>query len=139
VILPHCTHNSRYVHAADWFHTLLRVGLFGANGTVPAGGSAAAVRSLLPSTEPPFLEGDGMDVWDYLTGRSATSPRTEVLHEAHPSSGPRVTEGNGNALRVGDLKVVIRSGGQWSTGSGIGSNDGWFGGPESSDTVRENP
>lgn len=94
-----------YVHAADWFHTLLRVGLFGANGSAPAGGSAAAVRALLPADEPPFLPGDGMDVWDYLMGRSETSPRTEVLHEAHPAVGPRAGEGNGNALRVGDLKV----------------------------------
>eukprot|EP00038_Savillea_parva_P024452 m.44021 g.44021 ORF g.44021 m.44021 type:complete len:713 (-) comp6481_c0_seq1:101-2239(-) len=121
-----------YVHAADWFHTLLRVGLFGANGSAPAGGSAAAIRGLLPASEPPFEQGDGMDVWDYLRGAAPQSPRTEVLHEAHPQGS---TEGNGAALRVGDLKVVIKTGSSWSRGSGIGTNDGWYGGPQSSDNV----
>eukprot|EP00037_Helgoeca_nana_P029575 m.354720 g.354720 ORF g.354720 m.354720 type:complete len:600 (+) comp28002_c0_seq38:18-1817(+) len=120
-----------YVHAADWFHTLLRVGHFGPNASVTPNASAAAIRAILPADEPPFLLGDGVDVWDHLRGASETSPRTEVLHEAHPAGS---TEGNGAALRMGDLKVVIKTGSSWSTGSGIGSNDGWFGGPGSSDT-----
>lgn len=117
-------HATGYIHAADWFHTLLRVGV----GSAKA--DPAAVRALLPETEPPFEAGDGVDVWDYLSGGAPASPRTEVLLEAHPGNS---TEGNGQGLIVGDLKVVIRSGGQWSTGSGIGSNDGWYGGPGSSD------
>eukprot|EP00035_Acanthoeca_spectabilis_P015721 m.316085 g.316085 ORF g.316085 m.316085 type:complete len:205 (-) comp16419_c0_seq4:739-1353(-) len=121
-----------YVHAADWFHTLLRVGLYGPNVTVPSSTSAAGVRGLLPATEPPFLPGDGMDVWDSIRGVAGAAIRSEVLHEAHPHGS---TEGNGAALRVGDLKIVIKTGSSWSTGSGIGSNDGWFGGPESSDNV----
>ena len=110
------------------------------------------------------------------------SPRTYVLHESHPLGS---TDGNGNALRVGDLKIVIRSGNQvflascliiypphsscdvwpiarslfparcrscyrcsslrqlwcngrqWSTGSSIGSNDGWYGGQGSSDPKHD--
>ena len=54
-------------------------------------------------------------------------------HEAHPEDDAQAAEGNGQALRVGDLKVVLRSGASWSTGSHIGSNDGWFGGMLSSD------
>lgn len=116
------------VHAADWFHTLLRVGLLGVEPSTV--NSTAAIQKLLPKDEPPFIEGDGVDVWDYLSGTSATSPRAYVLHESHPLGS---TDGNGNALRVGDLKIVIRSGAQWSTGSSIGSNDGWYGGQGSSD------
>ena len=81
-----------------------------------------------------FLPGDGMDVWDYLSGEANTSPRTYILHEAHPEGS---TDGNGNALRVGDYKLVLRSGSSWSTGSKIVSNDGWYGGPQSSDPSNE--
>ena len=35
------------------------------------------------------------------------------------------------ALRVGmDLKIVLRSGSAWATGTYIQSNDGWFGGAQ---------
>ena len=54
------------MHAADWFHTLLRVGLLGVESTTV--NSTVAVRKLLPKDEPPFTEGDGVDVWDYLSG-----------------------------------------------------------------------
>ena len=105
--------------------------------------------------EPPFLLGDGMNLWPYISGAIGNSTRTEMVHEAHTHGS---TDGNGNALRVGDWKIVLRTGGQWSTGShfvsshkrsvfvcdvGIysdkclwlqGSNDGWYGGPESTDT-----
>ena len=58
---------------------------------------------------------------------------TNNRHEAHPENDAQAAQGNGQALRVGDLKVVLRSGSSWSTGSHIGSNDGWFGGMLSSD------
>ena len=130
-----------YVHASDWFHTLLR---FAAEGIVPAASPssllreeqaragehraappaklhqrkpaayyAEVVRSLLPVDEPPFLDGDGVDVWEYLSGVASESPRREVLNEAHPTGS---TDGNGEGLIVGDMKIVIRSGNQWSTG-----------------------
>eukprot|EP00040_Diaphanoeca_grandis_P017190 m.89338 g.89338 ORF g.89338 m.89338 type:complete len:724 (-) comp26286_c1_seq1:235-2406(-) len=118
-----------YVHASDWFHTLLRVAIFGVSDNNVTN-SSASIRTLFPSTEPPFQEGDGVDVWEYLSGAMESSPRVYVLHEAHADNS---TDGNGNALTVGDLKIVIRSGSQWSTGSAIGSNDGWYGGPGSSD------
>jgi hypothetical protein len=47
-------------------------------------------KELLPASEPPFLDGDGIDVWEYLSGTATTSPRTFVLNEAHPSGS---TEG----------------------------------------------
>ena len=120
-----------FVHAADWFHTLLRFAVQGTNRGGTAANYTNAVRALLPASEPPFLDGDGMDVWDYLSGTTTGSPRTVILHESHPLGS---TDGNGNALRVGDLKIVIRTGNSWSTGCLIGTNDGWYGGPGSSDT-----
>jgi arylsulfatase A-like enzyme len=77
-----------------------------------------------------LLPGDGINVWDYLSGANQTSPRTYLLHEAHPK-GSR--DGNGAALRVGDYKIVLRSGSSWSVGSKINTNDGWYGGEGSSD------
>jgi hypothetical protein len=63
--------------------------------------------------------------------QATKSARTEILHEAHTHGS---TDGNGNALRVDDYKIVIRTGQQWSTGSHLGTNDGWYGGPTSSDS-----
>jgi len=80
--------------------------------------------------DPPLESGDGVNVWDYLSGASATSARTELVHEAHPLGS---TEGNGNALRVGDWKIVVRTGNMWAHSSNLGTNDGWFGGPGTSD------
>ena len=79
--------------------------------------------------EPPFELGDGLDPWPFLSGRGniATHGGTPQAH-AHGS-----TDGNGNSLRVGDWKTVIHAGAQWSTGSHFGSNDGWYGGPQSAD------
>eukprot|EP00942_MAST-04A_sp_MAST-4A-sp1_P010230 g10230.t1 len=77
-----------------------------------------------------LLPGDGLNVWDYLSGTNQTSPRTYILHEAHPE-GSR--DGNGAALRMGDYKIVLRSGSMWSKGSEVETNDGWYGGEGSSD------
>ena len=125
------------VFVGDFFLSILTAVAQGLK-TDPATGervSADATRSwrdiILPGMEPmPLLPGDGMDVWDFLSGSSATSPRTEILHEAHAVGNK---DGNGNALRVGDWKIVLRTGSMWAHGTAIGSNDGWFGGPGSSD------
>eukprot|EP00928_Gymnodinium_smaydae_P025944 TRINITY_DN20519_c0_g1_i1.p1 TRINITY_DN20519_c0_g1~~TRINITY_DN20519_c0_g1_i1.p1 ORF type:complete len:590 (+),score=52.47 TRINITY_DN20519_c0_g1_i1:54-1823(+) len=52
--------------------------------------------------QPPFLPGDGMDVWDAIASNS-TSRRTEVIHITKP--GNNVT----GALRVGEWKLVVGS------------------------------
>tara|TARA_B110000208_G_scaffold30174_1_gene39722 strand:+ start:131 stop:1486 length:1356 start_codon:yes stop_codon:yes gene_type:complete len=110
---------AEFVHATDWFHTLLRLAIQGvaksAAGTGRAKDYATQVRALFPSNEPKFELGDGMDVWDYLSGAMSESPRLEMIHEAHPQTAEGKTDGNGEALRVGDLKIVIRSGGQVRT------------------------
>ena len=113
-----------FFHAADWMPTILAAATAALPGTAWRDVATAAPR------EPPFLPGDGVDLWPYLSGARGNSSRSEILHEAHAQGS---TDGNGNALRVGDWKIVIRSGGQWSTGSHFGSNDGWYGGPNSTD------
>ena len=54
-------------------------------------------------TDPPMVLGDGLDLWDFLAGAKpwAASPRTELLHEAHPEDDIEAKQGNGMALRVG--------------------------------------
>lgn len=112
------------VHAADWMPTIL--------SAVTAGPLGATWKDMRDAAgEPPVLLGDGMDLWPYLSGQMAQSMRTEVLHEAHQQGS---SDGNGNALRVGDYKIVLRTGSQWSSGSHFGSNDGWYGGPMSTDS-----
>ena len=58
-----------------------------------------------------------MDCWAALA-HNATTPRTEVIHEAHPPSGPddvdgSTDDGNGQALRVGDFKLILEKGPMW--------------------------
>lgn len=120
-----------FFHAADWMPSLLAV----ATASLPglSWSEVAKVRRGKgnPSGEPSFELGDGINLWGYLSGAEAESSRKEIVHEAHKRGS---TDGNGNALRVGDWKIVIRTGGQWSVGSHLGTNDGWYGGPASSDS-----
>eukprot|EP01051_Picozoa_sp_SAG22_P032039 SAG22_NODE_13303_length_411_cov_0.759615_1_plen_100_part_10 len=46
------------------------------------GGGAEEAAVAAPAAMP-LLPGDGQDLWAYLSGANATSPRTEILHEAH--------------------------------------------------------
>jgi hypothetical protein len=85
---------------------------------------------LLGDDEPSFSLGDGIDQWAYLSGVSNETLRSEILLETH-SLGSR--SGNGNALISGDWKILLRTASLWPYATNIGSNDGWFGGPNSSD------
>lgn len=85
--------------------------------------------------EPPFQLGDGMDCWASLA-TATPSPRKEVIHESHPHDHD---DGNGQALRVGDFKLIYEKGPMWSsspkrpggqTGGGPANssnlNDWWY-------------
>eukprot|EP01052_Picozoa_sp_SAG31_P019745 SAG31_NODE_1453_length_8285_cov_11.761544_6_plen_397_part_00 len=119
------TQSQSLVHAADWMHSVLAY-----LKSLPGPDSGNAGKS-----DPPMVLGDGLDLWDCLAGSKpwTSSLRTDLLHEAHPESPKEANQGNGHALRVGAMKVVLRSGSSWSTGSHVGSNDGWYGGVGSSD------
>ena len=69
-------------------------------------------QKLVPAGEPRFLPdtGDGVDVWDMLSVPGEASQRTELLHECHsqPAHGGAPTlKGLGNALTVGDFKIIM--------------------------------
>jgi len=129
------------MHVTDWFPTVLAAAQGKVNGAVdgeakPADGAAGgeAWKSLMEfgggdgsgdGSDPPFQTGDGVNVWSMLSTGSA-SPRTEVIIEAHPTStfsqspdgvkGTRMSpgdDGNGQAIIVGDLKLIWEKGPEW--------------------------
>jgi hypothetical protein len=86
-------------------------------------GMGAGVGVGVGMGEPPMQLGDGMDAWAALA-TGAASPRTEVIHEAHPT-GPGMKgtdDGNGQALRVGDYKLIFEKGPEWHGPP----NDFWY-------------
>ena len=102
------------IHAVDWLRTVLH---FASDGAPLAP----------PAAEPPYLDGDGVNVWETLaTGKAV---RTELLLECHPPDGGAARGGaalrrwgyrydgadlaaadglsvHGNAIIVGDWKYV---------------------------------
>ena len=135
---------SMELHAStDWMPSILSVVLNGVSAD-PTSADRVPWTAVFDEAEPPFQLGDGMDCWAALA-TTAPSPRKEVIHEAHPH-GTGTDDGNGQALRVGDFKVVFEKGPMWSSlesrpaaqgGSGpknaSGLND-WWAAPHSSDT-----
>lgn len=133
------------IHVTDWYHTILRYASSSRSnalnikrpdsGVLPGAASASAAAK----SEPPFVSGDGVDVLDYLLGNQAKSPRTEVLHEAHPHNS---TDGAGNALRAlingVEWKIVLRTGVAWpGNTTNAGTSDGWYGGLGSTDPASD--
>lgn len=82
------------------------------------GGSASESES-----EPPLQLGDGLDAWKTLS-TGAASPRTEIIHEAHPTGAGMhgKDDGNGQALRMGDYKLILEKGPHWHGPP----NDFWY-------------
>eukprot|EP00750_Incisomonas_marina_P014873 INCI1792.1.p1 GENE.INCI1792.1~~INCI1792.1.p1 ORF type:complete len:202 (+),score=34.50 INCI1792.1:173-778(+) len=104
------------MQSVDWFPTLLT-----AAGTKAGVGDWKAVMQL-PGTsdEPHFQLGDGIDVWDTLS-KGDPSPRSEVIIEAH-NNDHNADDGNGQAIIVGDLKLILEKGPNWHGPP----NDGWY-------------
>ncbi len=78
------------VHVTDWLPTILH-----------AASGDAAWRRALPPDEPPFLDGDGIDVMATL--RTGVRVRTELLLETHPRGGDSV---HGQGLIVDGWKIL---------------------------------
>ncbi len=76
------------VHATDWLPSLVSMATGGAD-----------FRSFAPPGEPPYEEGDGLDVWATISGSAPPSPlqRDWLLLEAHNNGGGEgaLTHGNG--------------------------------------------
>ena len=62
------------VHATDWLPSLVSMATGGQD-----------FRKFAPAGEPPYLLGDGIDVWDTLS-TGAPSPRDWLLLETHPTA-----------------------------------------------------
>jgi len=56
-----------YIHCADWYRTLCHL-----SGGVDCGDIVSSQKRGVPAV-------DGYDVWDYVTGANATSPRDEIM------------------------------------------------------------
>lgn len=105
------------VHVTDWMPTLLSLALAEArgqgNGMGGGGGMEGTVhgdtwRALLAATNPPYLDGDGMDISATLA--TGVAVRTETLLETHPPPAPwhayvRVTRGGNFTHHDGYLPV----------------------------------
>ena len=82
------------IHATDWLPSLVSLATGGGDW-----------RQWAPPGEPPYLDGDGMDVWASIASGGATPPaRDWVLLETH-SNATYLTHGDG--LIVGDMKLVV--------------------------------
>eukprot|EP00051_Salpingoeca_urceolata_P009278 m.113109 g.113109 ORF g.113109 m.113109 type:complete len:246 (+) comp16226_c0_seq1:951-1688(+) len=79
------------MHAADWLPTLVSMA------------SGRDWAEFVSDDEPPYLPGDGINVWPMLS-EGAPSPRKFILHEAHPGVSSDV---HGDGLTVGDMKLVL--------------------------------
>jgi arylsulfatase A-like enzyme len=81
------------VHATDWLPTLVSMATGGAD-----------FRRWAPPGEPPYLAGDGVDVWSTIAsaGKNGTVQRDWVLLEAHPKNAQNQV--HGDALIMGDWK-----------------------------------
>jgi arylsulfatase A-like enzyme len=80
------------VHATDWLPSLVSMATGGQD-----------FRKFAPAGEPPYLLGDGVDVWATLSS-GAPSPRDWLLLETHPE--PHTV--HGDAIIVGDWKIYRR-------------------------------
>jgi arylsulfatase B len=63
--------NNEKIYATDWLPSLIRMA------------SGNKWTNYIPESEPPFLLGDGLDVWDTLS-TGVKSPRDWILIETHP-------------------------------------------------------
>jgi len=77
--------NKQMVHVSDWYHSLPSL----VSRDNP---QLQKLIKTLFSAQPPFLLGDGIDVWEAISNNK-TSPRTEIIHDK-------------KTLRVGDYKLI---------------------------------
>ena len=75
-----------YIHNADWYATLTSL-------------AGAATADHNPASNVTIPDVDGVDVWPYLSGKDASSPRSEIMISS---------EANGGIIS-GDLKLILES------------------------------
>ena len=117
--------NEAMVHACDVPESMLALAANGLEADPSDAGGWIGWREhpalkAAAAAEPPFQLGDGIDNWAALA-TGAPSARTEMIHEAHPS-GHGQDDGNGQAIRVGDYKLITEKGPMWHGPP----NDEWY-------------
>ena len=84
------------MHATDWLPTLVSMATGGRD-----------FREFAPVNEPPYLLGDGMDVWSSIVnGGVEPYARNWVLLETHPESADFNRTVHGHSLILGDWKYL---------------------------------
>jgi len=84
------------IHASDWLPTLVSMATGGRD-----------FRDFSPPGEPPYQEGDGLDVWSSIaSGGAEPHARNWVLLETHPTSHAYNDTVHGHSLIVGDWKYL---------------------------------
>ena len=111
------------VHATDWLPSLVSMATGGQD-----------FRRFAPPGEPPYEDGDGVDVWATITGTAATPQRDWLLLEAHNDGSPKELT-HGNALiefrANGALKYLLLG------PEDPAVEDGWFP-PDGEDLTKTN-
>ena len=97
------------LHVTDIPISLLALALNGLDADPTDKASWKDWHELVGKEEPRFQLGDGVDTFATLATGEA-SPRTEIIHEAHQAGHE---DGNGQAIRVGDLKLIFEKGPMW--------------------------
>mmetsp|Transcript_50791 Transcript_50791/g.99557 ORF Transcript_50791/g.99557 Transcript_50791/m.99557 type:complete len:546 (-) Transcript_50791:14-1651(-) len=102
------------MHVADWFPSLLTAASQGLPGSTSGQKDQEMDWRKVVNLqgEPPWQAGDGEDLWKMIS-EGAPSPRSEVLLEAHHGDGSQFDDGNGQAIIVGDLKLILEKGPEW--------------------------
>jgi hypothetical protein len=117
--------NEAMVHACDVPESLLALAANGleadpADAEAWIGWRQHPALAAAAAAEPPFELGDGLDNWAALS-TGADSARSEMIHEAHPATAGG-DDGNGQAIRVGDYKLITEKGPMWHGPP----NDEWY-------------
>lgn len=110
---------SGYVHLADWFTTLVKLGGGDPHDDVPG-----------------FPSPDGMDMWGWLSGKDAASPRTSMLLglvlRGKQAEAPKVPQHGGHVFEQatlinGSLKLILGEqqcfNGGWMTADGVSPSE----------------
>ena len=95
------TVRDQYVHASDWYPTLCTL----------AGGHDCFDTVTAAARKVPAV--DGFDMWPYLAGSNATSPRTEIMVarcQLPTKDDPPISKGSpdcSGAIIVGEYKLIV--------------------------------
>ena len=96
-----------YIHACDWYRTLIGLAGGDASDAPPPAASGREASEREASGLPPP---DSLDMWPYLTGAESVSPRVEILLSSEPgyTKPPLPVDHDWNgALILGEYKLIL--------------------------------